>query len=227
MTFVQIISMHTDRFDEMAALESEWKAATEGRRTLLAEQAYVDRHDPRHFVVVNEFESYEQAMINSDLPETTALAAGLQELADGPADFQDLELIEAGDVRRTLAARLRHEMETSGRVAGDLVTDDIVIDAQFPHSLHHGAGAEVFVQMMTGEAPGRTVDRWECTTTERGFVVEYSYRTVGNETDTRSVGVIVATVGGGRISRMLVTCAGSWTPQTEAQILADAGLAAV
>jgi len=63
--------------------------------------------------------------------------------------------------------------------------------------------------------------------TERGFVVEYSYRTVGNETDTRSVGVIVVTVRAGRISRMLVTCAGSWTPQTEAQILADAGLAGV
>ncbi len=226
MTFVQIISMHTDRFDEMAAAEADWKAATEGRRTLLAEHAYVDRHDPRHYVVVNEFESYEQAMINSDLPETTALAGFLGTLADGPADFLDLELIEAGDQRRVLAAQLRHAMETSGSdlVAGDLVTDDVVIDAQFPQTLIHGVGAEGFAQMMASESPARTVEQWDCTTTERGFVVEYSYRTIGNEVDTRSDGVLVATVTGGRISRLLVTCAGSWTPEAEATILANAGL---
>ena len=103
MTFVQIASFTTDHIDQFQPLEERWKAATEGRRTLLREQVYVDRSDPGHYVVVNEFESYEPAMVNSDLPETSELAEAIGALVDGQVEYTDLDLVSQTDVREPLA----------------------------------------------------------------------------------------------------------------------------
>ena len=74
MAFVQIIDMHTSRFDEINALEDEWRSATEGKRTLRRSIVARDRNDPEHYVVLAFFDSYESAMTNSNLPETSESA---------------------------------------------------------------------------------------------------------------------------------------------------------
>jgi hypothetical protein len=40
------------------------------------------------------FDSYESAMENSGLPETKALSARMAELADGPATFRNLDVLD-------------------------------------------------------------------------------------------------------------------------------------
>ena len=71
MGFVQIIEFKTDKIDEVRAMDKEWRAATEGKRTRQPRSLVVeDRDRPGTYLVVVEFPSYEAAMKNSQLPET-------------------------------------------------------------------------------------------------------------------------------------------------------------
>lgn len=97
MTFVQVIDMHTSEFDEINALEQEWRAATEGKRTLRRAIVTRDRNDAEHYVVLAFFDSYESAMENSNLPETADFGAKQSAVLDGPAQFTDLDVIEDRD----------------------------------------------------------------------------------------------------------------------------------
>jgi hypothetical protein len=94
MAFVQIIDMHTSRFEELTALEEEWRAATEGKRTLRRSMLARDRHDPQHYVILAFFDSYESAMTNSSLPETSDFGAKQGALVDGPIGFSDLDILQ-------------------------------------------------------------------------------------------------------------------------------------
>jgi len=53
-----------------------------------------DRDRPNTYVLIVEFDSYEDAMKNNDMPETEKLAEGMAKLADGPAIFRNLEVLE-------------------------------------------------------------------------------------------------------------------------------------
>jgi hypothetical protein len=221
MTFVQIVSFSTDHFDQFQPLEDRWKAATEGRRTLLRDQVYVDRGNPRHYLVVNEFESYESAMVNSGLPETSELAKAFGMLVDGAVEYTDLDLMTQADVRHQLAARLRQGMETT--TFTDELAGDVVADAYFPDYVQRLSGPAALQDALAEEAPGREFDRWEIVTTENGFAGEYAYRTTGTATSYLSIGTLLATVTAGRISHLIITCAGSWDADTESRILAGVG----
>lgn len=94
MEFIQLVDAHTDHFDEIRAASEEWEAATAGRRTSRRSITTRDRNDPRRFVIVAFFDSYESAMENSNLPETQALSEKLSGLVDGPVVFHDLDVIE-------------------------------------------------------------------------------------------------------------------------------------
>jgi hypothetical protein len=94
MAFVQIIDMHTSKVDEIVALEQEWRTATEGKRTLRRSIVAHDRNDAEHYVVLAFFDSYESAMENSSLPETSAFGEKQSALLDGPMQFTDLDVIE-------------------------------------------------------------------------------------------------------------------------------------
>lgn len=217
MSFVQLVSFHTDRIDEVTARERQWLADTDGKRTLLAGRLWVDRHDPRHYVSENVFASYESAMVNSALPETDAAARDCMTLSDEEVSFTDLELVEEADDRIRLAEAGRATFETS-TPDSSAFTDDVITDLMFPHYLARSHGTEALTAGLREEAPRRTVDRWDVVPTDTGFVVEYAYRTGGSDVSTLSVGVILATVTGGRISRLLITCAGSWDAEAEARI---------
>lgn len=94
MEFIQLVDAHTDHFDEISAAGKEWEEATAGRRTSRRTITTRDRNDPRRFVILAFFDSYESAMENSNLPETQALSEKLSGLVDGPVAFHDLDVIE-------------------------------------------------------------------------------------------------------------------------------------
>lgn len=93
MTFVQIIEYKTTRMDEVNALIDRWMAETDGRRTASRSIVLSDRDQAGTVVVVVEFPSFEEAMKNSELPETSKLAKQISELCDGPAVYRNLDLI--------------------------------------------------------------------------------------------------------------------------------------
>ena len=94
MSFIQTIDLHTSRFDEILTLDREWEQATEGRRTLRRSVVIHDRADPTHYVVLAFFDSYEDAMKNSALPETGRFAEQMAKLLDGPPQFVDYDVVE-------------------------------------------------------------------------------------------------------------------------------------
>jgi len=94
MKFVQTVEFTTSRMDEMDEVEAEWRAATEGRRTVVRDMKTRDRDKPNTYVLIVEFDSYEDAMKNNDMPETEKVAEGMAKLADGPVIFRNLEVLE-------------------------------------------------------------------------------------------------------------------------------------
>ena len=94
MTFVQIVKMRSRDIDQLRARYEGWEQATRGTATVRRSLLTQDRSDPQQFMVIAFFESYDAAMANSALPETTALAESVAALADGPLVFHDLDVID-------------------------------------------------------------------------------------------------------------------------------------
>jgi hypothetical protein len=92
MAFVQIIEMTTTRPDEVEALVGEWRANTAGRRTAQRGTFTQDRERPNTYVQIVEFPSYQDAMANSELPETADFAQRLRQLCDEPMAFRNLDV---------------------------------------------------------------------------------------------------------------------------------------
>jgi len=80
MPFIQIIELTTTRPDEVEALVKGWRAQTTGRRTAQRGTFTPNRDRPDVYVQLVEFPSYEDAVSNSNLPETAAFAKRLSEL---------------------------------------------------------------------------------------------------------------------------------------------------
>jgi hypothetical protein len=53
-----------------------------------------DSDKPGQYFTIAEFDSHEEAMRNSQMPETTKLSEQLAALADGPATFYNLDVIQ-------------------------------------------------------------------------------------------------------------------------------------
>jgi len=94
MAFVQIMECRTGEVEKIQQLEDQWRAATEGKRTLRRSIVARDRSDPKRYLIFAFFDSYESAMENSNLPETSEFAEKQAALMDGPIAFQDLDVIE-------------------------------------------------------------------------------------------------------------------------------------
>jgi quinol monooxygenase YgiN len=97
MTFIQTIELRTTNFDEIAKLEDEWRNATEGKRTLRRSIVLRDRAEPNHHLVIAFFDSHDSAMVNSDLPETTAFGEKQAALLEGPMHFTDYDVVDDRD----------------------------------------------------------------------------------------------------------------------------------
>jgi hypothetical protein len=83
MSFVQIIQFETTEIDEIRQLDEEWYAKTAGHRTVRREILTRDRSNPDRYMAIVEFDSYKEAMRNSQLPETTAIANAYERCAVG------------------------------------------------------------------------------------------------------------------------------------------------
>ena len=95
MPFIQIIEFRTTQLDEVESVMDEWLAATEGKRSAGRSNLTADRDQPDTYVQIVEFPSYEEAMANSALPETSHFSEKMMKLCDGSPTFRNL------DVRRT------------------------------------------------------------------------------------------------------------------------------
>ena len=99
MAFIQIVEFSTDKGDEVRQLGEQYRKDTEGRSTSKRVTACVDRDNPKHYMIIAEFDSYESAMENSNLPVTQEFAQRMMALSDGPPNFYNLDVVED----RTLA----------------------------------------------------------------------------------------------------------------------------
>ena len=92
MSFIQIIEFTTSRAGELDAVLDEWLERTQGKRTATRGVQARDRDRADTYVQIIEFPSYEEAMANSELPETAEVATRLAELCDGPPTFRNLDV---------------------------------------------------------------------------------------------------------------------------------------
>jgi hypothetical protein len=92
MEFVQVIEFTTTRFDEVEALMNEWVTKTQGKRMARRSTLTADRDKPDTYLELVEFPSYEDAMVNSNLPETGEFAERMAKLCNGPAIFRNLDV---------------------------------------------------------------------------------------------------------------------------------------
>src|SRR5260221_12180483 len=94
MEFIQVLEIRTANIDEIRTMDDEWRAATEGKRTLRRSILCQDRNDKNRYLVFAFFDSSESAAVNSELPETAAFANRVNAIVDAPLQFQDLDGIE-------------------------------------------------------------------------------------------------------------------------------------
>ena len=95
--FVQLIEFSTDRIEEGRAAVEEYREATEGRRTATRGILAQDRDNPGKYVNIVFFPSYEDAMKNSEMPETQKLSMTLMGLGSGEPRFINLDVIDDRD----------------------------------------------------------------------------------------------------------------------------------
>lgn len=97
--FVQIMELDTSKIDEVDALGRELAEVVgdqfKARKATTAE----DRERRGHFYVIVEFDSYEEAMQNSENPQTAQYSAKMGVLLDGPPVFRNLDVVSVTDLR--------------------------------------------------------------------------------------------------------------------------------
>jgi quinol monooxygenase YgiN len=97
--FVQIMEIETSRIEEVEALSK--KMQEERGDALLASRTTVtqDRDRAGRYFIIVEFDSYEQAMKNSNDPVTSKFAQQMGALLDGPPRFYNLDVRMVQTVR--------------------------------------------------------------------------------------------------------------------------------
>ncbi|MER7394686.1 ester cyclase [Streptomyces sp. NPDC000151] len=118
MTFVQIIDCKTDQFDTMNRLMDTWVEQTKGKRTATHATVGRDRSDADHFIEMIEFPSYEDAVRNSQLPETDRIFQEMVALCQETPTFTDLDVVREDQLNKATARRFFEEVSTSGDAAG-------------------------------------------------------------------------------------------------------------
>ncbi|GGT61145.1 ester cyclase [Streptomyces purpureus] len=105
MKFAQIIDCKTHHFDDLNQLMDKWVAQTKGKRTATHSLVAKDRSDASHVVEIVEFPSYEEAMKNSQLPETDRIFREMVALCDEEPTFTDLDVVRDEQLLKATAAR--------------------------------------------------------------------------------------------------------------------------
>ncbi|MFI9153860.1 ester cyclase [Streptomyces sp. NPDC053367] len=130
MTFVQLIDCKTSRFDEMNRLMDTWVEQTRGKRTATHNVIGKDRSDASHYIEIVEFPSYEEAMRNSNLPETDRIFRDMVALCDEMPTFTDLEVVRDEQLYASNVRRLLETMGTTGELPP---LDDLIAEHYHDH----------------------------------------------------------------------------------------------
>ena len=94
MAFVQIIEVRTSRPDEVRALADELDRELGDEHWVRRSVLCADRDDPGRYFNIVFFDSYEEAMKNSELPAIDAFARKMSTLVDGPPTYLNLDVVE-------------------------------------------------------------------------------------------------------------------------------------
>ncbi|MCE0447491.1 ester cyclase [Streptomyces tricolor] len=127
MTFVQLIECRTSRMDEMNRLMDDWVQQTKGSGTATHALVGTDRSDASHVVEVVEFPSYEEAMRNSNLPETDRIFRELVALCDEMPTFVDLDVVRDERLAEGIVRAFFEALRTPGELPplNDLLDEDV------------------------------------------------------------------------------------------------------
>ncbi len=101
--FVQIIEARTSRAEEMMAFAREWRSGHDQMGPTRV-TACLDRDRPGTVVSIVEFASYEEAMRNSEHPETDRFSREMAAFCDEPPTFRNLD-VQYQEVRMDAGAR--------------------------------------------------------------------------------------------------------------------------
>lgn len=91
--FIQVIEFRSSKPDEIAALVGSYRDAAGGKTTARRGLLTRSRDDDNAYVNIVFFDSFEEAMNNSELPETSAFAEKMMALCDGPPTFHNLDVV--------------------------------------------------------------------------------------------------------------------------------------
>ncbi len=95
MKFVQIIDFETERLDEMEQIFEEAGRRFAGRSGGPTQRMLLkDRDNPRRYLALIEFDSYEEAMRNSNDPETSRMAERVGALCIGERVYTNCDLVD-------------------------------------------------------------------------------------------------------------------------------------
>ena len=177
-TFLQIAEIRMNDPDvalrTLEETEDAWRAATVGRRTALVERLYADRDRPGIYFAVNEFPTYDQAMENSSLPETSDLAAAAGEIVDEVVSYRNLDLV--WNMREAELYQLAEAVVKafgSGELDPVLFTHDVTLDLNGPAGRLHATGHPDVEQMLReGASDGREIESLRSVVTESGLLVD-------------------------------------------------------
>jgi hypothetical protein len=98
MKFAQIIEFQTSQLDAFNANLDAWMTKTEGHRIPHHAVVRRDRDAKDRYLLLVEFSSYDQAMENSNRPETAEFGAFLAGICDGPLTFRNLDVLRVEDL---------------------------------------------------------------------------------------------------------------------------------
>jgi hypothetical protein len=219
MDFVQVIEFTSDADAEsLVAAEIAWRAQTAGRRTNVVEWFLVDRANPRHKFAINGFPSAEAAATNSGLPETDALSKQIGSLVDSDMRFVDCDFVDQAAEERSMLAQGLAEAIATGRLADNLVSDDVFFDMNVPAWRYQLQGVDTVRNMLAADVAPGAVEATQITPTLGGFVLELVTR------DARHMyrQMCLVRTRGGLISEVALYCTGPWDSETEARQQADA-----
>jgi len=94
MAFIQVVEFGTSKIEEMRAnakaLEEAMGDDRKARRVVVG----ADRDNPGRYLTIVFFDSYEDAMANSDHPATQEFASKMMAIGDGPPTFHNLDVID-------------------------------------------------------------------------------------------------------------------------------------
>ena len=98
MKFAQIVEFSTGRIDEFNTGLDDWMARNDGNRISHRAVLERDRDATDRFLLLVEFDSYEQGMANSSRPEVGEFASFLAGISDSAPTFRSLDVLREEDL---------------------------------------------------------------------------------------------------------------------------------